>query len=141
MFGKMVQNVASKRAPQGLPVAKPIGAIVKAPAGRSIGAIMKEQAPAAGSQRSAVMPSTKVPAERKGAFGKMEQNLAAKRGQAAPAERVAPKGMIGVAKQMMEQRGKGLMPVKRAQGGAGKVRKGMMSQSGDIMQAVKPKRK
>ena len=33
------------------------------------------------------------------------------------------------------------VPVKRAQGGAGKVRKGMMSQSGDIMQAVKPKRK
>ena len=31
-------------------------------------------------------------------------------------------------------------PVKKARGGAGKVRKGMMSQSGDILQAVKPKK-
>jgi hypothetical protein len=30
-------------------------------------------------------------------------------------------------------------PVKRAQGGAGKVRKGMMSPSGQILQAVKRK--
>jgi hypothetical protein len=31
-------------------------------------------------------------------------------------------------------------PVKKARGGAGKVRKGMMSPSGDILQAVKPKK-
>lgn len=31
-------------------------------------------------------------------------------------------------------------PVKKARGGAGKVRKGMMSPSGSILQAVKPKR-
>lgn len=33
------------------------------------------------------------------------------------------------------------MPIKRAQGGAAKVRKGMMSPSGQILQAVKPKKK
>lgn len=33
------------------------------------------------------------------------------------------------------------MPIKRAQGGAAKVRKGMMSPSGEILQAVKPKKK
>lgn len=32
-------------------------------------------------------------------------------------------------------------PIKRAQGGAAKVRKGMMSPSGQILQAVKPKKK
>lgn len=32
------------------------------------------------------------------------------------------------------------MPVKRAKGGAGKVRKGMMTQKGDITKAVKPKK-
>lgn len=32
-------------------------------------------------------------------------------------------------------------PIRRAQGGAAKVRKGMMSPSGQILQAVKPKRK
>lgn len=31
-------------------------------------------------------------------------------------------------------------PVKKAKGGAGKVRKGMMSPSGKILQAVKPKK-
>lgn len=31
-------------------------------------------------------------------------------------------------------------PVKKAKGGAGKVRKGMMSPSGSILEAVKPKR-
>jgi hypothetical protein len=31
-------------------------------------------------------------------------------------------------------------PVKKARGGAGKVRKGMMSPSGDILQVVKPKK-
>lgn len=31
-------------------------------------------------------------------------------------------------------------PVKKARGGAGKVRKGMMSPSGDMLQAVKPKK-
>lgn len=31
-------------------------------------------------------------------------------------------------------------PVKKARGGAGKVRKGMMSPSGNILQVVKPKR-
>ena len=35
---------------------------------------------------------------------------------------------------------KGQAPVKKAKGGAGKVRKGMMSPSGDILQAVKPKK-
>ena len=35
---------------------------------------------------------------------------------------------------------KGKMPVKRAKGGAGKVRKGMMTQKGDITKAVKPKK-
>lgn len=34
----------------------------------------------------------------------------------------------------------GAKPVKKARGGAGKVRKGMMSPSGDILQAVKPKK-
>lgn len=33
-----------------------------------------------------------------------------------------------------------MMPVKRAKGGAGKVRKGMMSETGDIHQAVKSKK-
>ncbi len=32
----------------------------------------------------------------------------------------------------------GTKPVKKAKGGAGKVRKGMMSQTGKILQAVKP---
>ena len=32
-------------------------------------------------------------------------------------------------------------PIRRAQGGAAKVRKGMMSPSGQILQAVKPKKK
>lgn len=34
----------------------------------------------------------------------------------------------------------GAKPVKKARGGAGKVRKGMMSPSGNILQAVKPKK-
>lgn len=33
-----------------------------------------------------------------------------------------------------------MMPVRRAKGGAGKVRKGMMSETGDIQKAVKPKK-
>jgi hypothetical protein len=35
---------------------------------------------------------------------------------------------------------KGGKPVKKARGGAGKVRKGMMSPEGTILQAVKPKK-
>lgn len=50
---------------------------------------------------------------------------AIKRGNRTPYEPI-PKKMGGVAKY--------------AKGGAGKVRKGMMSKSGDILQAVKPKK-
>ena len=35
---------------------------------------------------------------------------------------------------------KGMAPIKKAQGGAAKVRKGMMSETGDIKQVVKPKK-
>jgi len=33
-----------------------------------------------------------------------------------------------------------MAPIKKAQGGAAKVRKGMMSETGDIKQVVKPKK-
>ena len=43
-------------------------------------------------------------------------------------------------KAAARQAGREMAPIKRAKGGAGKVRKGMMSKSGDILQAVKPKK-
>lgn len=41
---------------------------------------------------------------------------------------------------LVRQEGSDMKPIKRAKGGAGKVRKGMMSKSGNILQAVKPKK-
>ena len=40
----------------------------------------------------------------------------------------------------MIKKAAGGKPVKKARGGAGKVRKGMMSPTGDILQVVKPKK-
>ncbi len=41
---------------------------------------------------------------------------------------------------LARQEGSDMKPIKRAKGGAGKVRKGMMSETGDIRKAVKPKK-
>lgn len=129
MLGKVVQAAAKQGAEKAIggmlgnltqSTAKPIGKVVKAVANRAaaqpIGRVVQAAPPA---------PVT-LPRHMELEIAKSYQSPNPVK---APADRL-----------LVRQEGSDMKPIKRAKGGAGKVRKGMMSKSGDILQAVKPKK-
>ena len=67
--------------------------------------------------------------------GKAKDGLAVMIAIGKPMKKPVKKAVGGAGKMR-----KGMAPIKKAQGGAAKVRKGMMSETGDIKQVVKPKK-
>ena len=128
MLGKVVQAAQAKQ-----------GAVK--PAGGMLGRVVQ----AAQAKQGAAKPSG-------GMFSKLAQALP-KQGAVGPIGKIVsnpaatqrlptpvPVAKAPADRALARQEKPEMKPVRRAKGGAGKVRKGMMSKSGDILQAVKPKK-
>ncbi len=152
MLGKVVQAAAKQGAEKAIggmlgnlaqSTAKPIGKVVKAVANRAaaqpIGKLT-QSAPQPTAKPSGGMFSKLAQAASKPAapqpIGKIVSNPAATQRLPTP----VPVAKAPADRALARQEKPEMKPVRRAKGGAGKVRKGMMSKSGDILQAVKPKK-
>ena len=120
MLGKVVQAAAK-------PAAQPIGKLTQSapqPTAKPSGGMFSKLAQALPKQGAV------------GPIGKIVSNPAATQRLPTP----VPVAKAPADRALARQEKPEMKPVRRAKGGAGKVRKGMMSKSGDILQAVKPKK-
>lgn len=125
-------------------------------ANRDTGGMTAAQIKAAGEaiKRGNRTPYEPIPKKAKGGMlGKVVQAAQAKQGAVGPIGKIVsnpaatqrlptpvPVAKAPADRALARQEKPEMKPVRRAKGGAGKVRKGMMSKSGDILQAVKPKK-
>ena len=120
MLGKVVQAAAKA-------AAQPIGKLTQSapqPTAKPSGGMFSKLAQALPKQGAV------------GPIGKIVSNPAATQRLPTP----VPVAKAPADRALARQEKPEMKPVRRAKGGAGKVRKGMMSKSGDILQAVKPKK-